>query len=244
MKRCLEQIKKQEEDTDSTRDGKTLDSTRNGKPLLQAALSHGGASKEKYNEVYKMVELLLEAKVNPDTVDANDNSALAYTIWKSKDTNSIIRMLLNYGANPEAEAGKNISVQLGYDDSPKKLLVLALLHPTFSEQESLKLMTLLCEKGANISSLYEILERTKNHIIGGVTGGGDGGMAGGTAGGGDKGKISKRLSKKLSSLLKILPLLEEEFPGQKKITISRERLASFATRITFIQIQIDRHNLH
>ncbi len=205
LKICLQQIKEQGEDTDSTRNGKTL---------LQAALSHKG--KEKYNEIYNMVELLLEAKVNPNTVDENGNSALAYAISKSKDANSIIEMLLDYGANPEAKAGKNISVQLGYDDSPKKLLVFALLHPKFSEQESLTLMTLLCKKGAQISSLYDFLEGAKKHISGGVTGGGDGGIAGGTAGGGNKGKISQKLSEKLSSLSKILPELEEKYPEQKK----------------------------
>ena len=205
LKICLQQIKEQGEDTDSTRNGKTL---------LQAALSHKG--KEKYNEIYNMVELLLEAKVNPNTVDENGNSALAYAISKSKGANSIIGMLLDYRANPEAKAGKNISVQLGYDDSPKKLLVFALLHPKFSEQESLTLMTLLCEKGAQISSLYDFLEGAKKHISGGVTGGGDGGIAGGTAGGGNKGKISQKLSEKLSSLSKILPELEEKYPEQKK----------------------------
>ncbi len=205
LKICLQQIKEQGEDTDSTRNGKTL---------LQAALSHKG--KEKYNEIYNMVKLLLEAKVNPNTVDENGNSALAYAISKSKDANSIIEMLLDYGANPEAKAGKNISVQLGYDDSPKKLLVFALLHPKFSEQESLPLMTLLCEKGAQISSLYDFLEGAKKHISGGVTGGGDGGIAGGTAGGGNKGKISQKLSEKLSSLSTILPALEEKYPEQKK----------------------------
>ena len=205
LKICLQQIKEQGEDTDSTRNGKTL---------LQAALSHRG--KEKYNEIYNMVELLLEAKVNPNTVDENGNSALTYAISKSKDANSIIGMLLDYRANPEAKAGKNISVQLGYDDSPKKLLVFALLHPKFSEQESLTLMTLLCEKGAQISSLYDFLEGAKKHISGGVTGGGDGGIAGGTAGGGNKGKISQKLSEKLSSLSKILPALEEKYPEQKK----------------------------
>ena len=226
-----------------------IDIKSGGKTLLHEAVLYRGEmeydSNEKKNETKdfennkievatNMVKALLDAGASPKIIDDSGNGPLIYAIAKSRGNNiEIPRMLLEKGADANAighvtkgNIAKRIS-GIGFNESlpftEKTPLVLALLaNKLHSEKVTVELMQLLCEHGADTSSLYEFLESTKKYLsgeAGGIAGGGAGGIAGVGAGGiaddGASRKIGTKLGLKLNSLLKILPKLEENYPNEK-----------------------------